>query len=135
MTDLGRIGKVCLEAMNSVAEDLTFTGESDEDFPNRRLQTLDFEAWYDKQEGVIKHSFFEKSMQTSLVIMERSAMGTQQKYSILGNDLVRRLSKMSQTLSITEYIAVIDKCTLKLKASGYSQELLQGDHHEWHKRV
>ena len=96
--------------------------ESEEDFPNKRLQTLDFEAWYDAQEGAIKHSFFEKSMQTNLVIMERSAMGNQQKHSVLANDLVRRLSNMSQTLTITEYVAVIDKYTFKLKASGYSQE-------------
>ena len=36
-------------------------------------------------------------------------MENQQKYSILANDLVRRLSNMSQTLPITDYIMVIDK--------------------------
>jgi hypothetical protein len=62
---------------------MTFTVESEEDFENGGLQTLDFEAWFDVQEGVVKHHFFEKKMRTPLVIMERSAMSTQQKYSIL----------------------------------------------------
>ena len=60
-------------------------------------------------------------MQTKLVIMERSAMGNQQMHSILANDLVRRLSNMSPTMTTQEHIEIIDKYTYKLKASGYSQ--------------
>ena len=120
-SDLKRMGLACMEAMNSVAEDLTFTVETEEDFENGRLQTLDFEMWFDVQEGVIKHSFFEKKMQTPLVIMERSAMGIQQKYSISANDLVRRLSNMGKTMTINDHVEVVDKFTYKLKASGYSQ--------------
>jgi hypothetical protein len=120
-SNLKRMGEVCLVAMNSISEDMKFTVESEEDFENGRLQTLDFEAWYDVQEGIVKHSFFEKSMQTNLVIMERSAMGNQQKHSILANDLVRRLSNMSPTMTTQEHIMVIDKYTFKLKASGYFQ--------------
>ena len=79
--------------MNSVAEDLKFTveTESEEDFENKRIQTLDFEAWFDENEGVVKHNAFEKKMQTLLVIMERSAMGNQQKHSTLANNLVIRI--------------------------------------------
>ena len=60
-------------------------------------------------------------MRTPMVIMERSAMGTQQKFSILANDLVRRLTNMSQSMSIGEFVEVIDNYTTKLKTSGYSQ--------------
>jgi hypothetical protein len=35
------MGKICLEAMNSVNVDLTFTVESVHDFANGRLATLD----------------------------------------------------------------------------------------------
>ena len=56
LTDLRRMGNVCLEAMNSVAEDLTFAVESQEEFENTRLQTLDFEAWLDEDEGIVKHN-------------------------------------------------------------------------------
>ena len=82
LTDLKRIGNVCLTAMNSVAEDLEFTVETEEDFANKRLQTLDFKAWFDVQEGIVKHDFFEKPMRPPLVVMERSAMDIQQKHSM-----------------------------------------------------
>ena len=47
-------------------------------------------------------------------------MGTRQKFSILANDLVRRLSNMGPTTTLTEHVDVVDKYTTKLKASGYS---------------
>ena len=45
-------------------------------------------------------------------------LGTKQKYSILANDLVRRLSNMGQSISLEEYVGVVDNYTYKLKASG-----------------
>ena len=121
-TDLKRMGVVCLEVMNSIEDDLTFTVETQEDFVNKRVQTLDFETWFDAQEGVVRHSFFEKEMRTPLVIMERSALGNQQKHSILANDLVRRLSNLDQSMGIADQVEVINKYTYKLKASGYSRD-------------
>ena len=59
-TDLKRMSKVCLDAMNDVEEDLTFTVETEEDFETGKVQTLDFEMWYDARQGVVRHGFFEK---------------------------------------------------------------------------
>ena len=84
--------------MNSINPDLQFTIESEEDFANGRIQTLDFEIKA-TDTGNIEHSFFEKPMQTHLVTMERSAMGAQQKHAILSNDLVRRLSMLSESIT------------------------------------
>ena len=95
LSDLKRMGNVCKEVMNTINPDMKFTIESEEDFQNKRLQTLDFETWTNS-DGTISHSFFEKSMQTPLVTMERSAMGAQQKHAILANDLIRRLSMVDQ---------------------------------------
>ena len=68
-------------------------------------------------------------MQTPLVTMERSAMGAQQKHAILSNDLVRRLSMLSESIDLKERLGVIDHYTQKLKTSGYNQnqckELIQ----------
>ena len=93
--------------MNSVNPDLQFTVEPEEDFSNGRIQTLDFEIKA-TEDGTIIHGFFEKPMQTNLVTMERSAMGCQQKHAILSNDLVRRLSMMSENISMEERLGVID---------------------------
>ena len=99
--DLKRMGRACQVAMNSINPDLQFTIESEEDFANGRIQTLDFEMKV-AENGNIDHSFFEKPMQTTLVTMARSAMGSQQKHAILSNDLVRRLSMMSENISMEE---------------------------------
>ena len=55
-----RMGKLCLEAMNSVNDDLIFTLETVHDFPNGRLVTLDFEC--EVIQNHIIYSYFQKSM-------------------------------------------------------------------------
>ena len=53
----------------------------EEDFANGRIQTLDFEMKA-AENGNIDHSFFDNPIQTTLVTMERSAMGAQQKHAL-----------------------------------------------------
>ena len=79
LSTLKRMGNVCKEAMNCANPDLQFTIETEKGFANQRVQTLDFEFCVEK--GLVHH--FEKSMRTPLLTMARSAMGKQQKHSIL----------------------------------------------------
>ena len=65
------------------------------DFPDHKLPTPDFPA-VARMVG-LSHSFFQKSMRTSFLIIQRNAMSNQQKYSILVNDLVRRLSNINKS--------------------------------------
>jgi hypothetical protein len=58
--DNKRMARVCLPAMNSLNQDLNFTTECPEDFPGKRLPTLDFVVWMIR--GILNHSYFEKSM-------------------------------------------------------------------------
>ena len=76
------MARVCLVAMNSVDEDLEFTVESQEEYENERLPTLDFAIWQEDM-GTLNHSYFQKDMKSPYVIMSRSAMATQQKIQIL----------------------------------------------------
>ena len=89
-----RMARICQVAMNSVNEDLVFTVEVCSDFPDHKLPTLDFLLW--PEWWGLNHSFFQKSMRTPYLTMKRSAMSDQQKYSILANDLVRRLSNINK---------------------------------------
>ena len=82
-----------MEAMNSVNPDLKFTTETQEDFPHERLPTLDFEIWIGS-DNKVTHSYFQKSMKSPMVIMERSGMARHQKFNILRNELSRRLSNI-----------------------------------------
>ena len=90
-----RMVRVCLPAINQVKTDLVFTAEIPEDFQDSKLPTLDFFLWLDRN-GLLNHSYFQKSMKTPLVIMEKSAMSQQQRYSILANEMIRRLSNTNQ---------------------------------------
>ena len=67
-----RMAKRCLPAMNAVNDNLKFTTEAPEDFPRKRLPTLDFMIWMKR--GLLFHTYFEKSMKNQVTIMQRSAM-------------------------------------------------------------
>ena len=48
-------------------------------------------------------------------------VAAQQKHAILSNDLVRKLSMISESVPLTEMLEVVDHYTKKLKMSGYNQ--------------
>ena len=117
-SDEERMASVCLEAMNDLNPDLKFTVETRKDFQNGRLATLDFEV--DVIDGIICYWYFQKSMRTPLVMMADSAMSDHQKYSIMTNELVRRLSNTQAGTPIEDRVKVIDQYTQQLKNSGYN---------------
>ena len=86
-----RMARVCLKAMNSVNSDLKFTTEAPEDFPRKRLPTLDFLIWMVL--GIIYHSYYEKPMKSQYTVMQKSAMSEHQKMAILINGLLMRETK------------------------------------------
>ena len=83
-----RMARVCLPAMNSVNDDLKFTTEAPEDFANNRLPTLDFVLWL--IDGILFHTYYEKSMKNQMTVMQRSAMSEHQRIAIISNELVCR---------------------------------------------
>jgi hypothetical protein len=111
-----RMAQRCLFAMNSVNENLKFTTEAPEDFPNRRLPTLDFMIWMIR--GIIYHSYYEKTMRNQLTVMQRSAMSETQKMAILSNELVRRVSNIHRDVLHDELEGVIEHYISQLKSSG-----------------
>ena len=115
-----RMARLCRPIMNSVNEDLVFTTEVAEDFEDNNLPTLDFKIEEIADEMI--HTYFGKSMKTPFQIMERSAMGEQQRYAILSNELIRRLSNIHGKIGIEERLKVVDKFTQQLKTSGYTRQ-------------
>ena len=115
-----RMAQRCLPAMNSVNENLKFTTEAPEDFPNKRLPTLDFMIWMIR--GIIYHSYYEKTMGNQLTVMQRSAMSETQKMAILSNELVRRVSNIHRDVLHDELEGVIEHYISQLKSSGYNRK-------------
>ena len=114
-----RMARICQPIMNSVNCDLKFTTEVAEDFGDGRLPTLDFTI--EEIHGMMIHSYFEKSMKTPYQVMERSAMSEQQRYSILSNELIRRMSKVHLSIGQEERLSIVEKFIKQLKTSGYSR--------------
>ena len=112
-----RMARKCKTAMNSINPDLVFTTESQEDFPNERLPTLDFEMW------INNNHIRQKSMKTPFTILERSGMSYQQKFQILSNELVRRMSSIQiEKITHKEILEKIEQFIGELKNSEYSQK-------------
>ena len=120
-SDTRRMSNGCRKAMCSIYSNLNFTMEIHEDFENLRLPTLDFELFVHEGKE-IRHSYYEKPMNTPYVIMERSAISEQSKISILANDLIRRLSNVGENIFDEEKYKVIDHYTEKLQVSGYKRK-------------
>ena len=68
----------------------------------------------------IKCLFYEKPMNSQFCILEKSAMDYQTKFSILSQDLVRRLLNTKETIAQPKKDEIIDKYTNKLFDSGYN---------------
>ena len=75
--------------MQDVFKFLRFTTETEEDFPENWLPTLDLELKV--EENKVLHRYYEKPTTTRLTVQLRSAMEERNKMQILSNDLVRRL--------------------------------------------
>ena len=116
------MARICLPAMNSINGDLEFTAEVPEDFADEKLPTLDFATW-PELDNKLNFVYFEKSMRTQYVIMKRSAISDHQRYQILSNELIRRLSNIDRERNgINEQKIVIEHLTKQLKISGMNQE-------------
>ena len=107
------------KAMNSIYPNIKFTFETENDFPNKRLPSLDCELFMEEGK-YIRYSFFEKPMKNPFCIMQSSAMSNKSKVQILSQDLVRRMMNICDTVSQSERNRVVDNYTDRLFRSGYS---------------
>ena len=117
-----RMARVCVTAMNSINEDLEFTVETEDEFEDKKLPTLDFSIWQEP-DGQINHTYYQKSIKTPYVIMANSAVSKQQLIQILSNETTRRITNINKDKNpIEEYVNVLDKKTQELRNSGYNHQ-------------
>ena len=134
------MARLCLEAMNKVNPDLTFTAEVASDFPDNKLPTLDFTLMM-MEDGKITHNYFEKQMKTQKVIEKESAMSKKQKFCILANETTRRLynTDIENDPEEDEIKEVLEKMTSQLKNSGWEKrdaiEIITSGYKGWKNRL
>ena len=116
-----RMARVCLPAMEDINPDLKFTPEVASDFPDGWVPTLDFKTKM-LEDGTITHTYFQKSIKTPYVLVQRSAMSQKQKYNILANEMIRRLSNGDKEgTSQDEKNRVVEELTKEMKSSGWER--------------
>ena len=108
--------------LNNVEDYLEFTIETEEDFADKWLPTLDTKPRVTGSNQVL-HGYFEKPTNSNVTIQMRSAMGQDSKIQVLSNDLVRRLKNNSEELGGGAKIEIVDNYTQKLLNSGYRGEV------------
>ena len=134
------MARLCLPALNDINPDLTFTVEVEEDFPHKKLPTLDTNMWLNK-DGTVSHSFFEKDMKSQLVIEKDSAMSIRQKICILSNEVTRRLYNLESSLeNLEEEVSrIMENFTRQCKNSGWGRreikEMIISGYTGWQRRL
>ena len=109
--------------MDSINPDLKFEMELEEDFPDNKLPTLDCRVWQETSEDKppqFNFSFFEKTMNSWFVILEKSAMSYKAKFSILSQEVIRRMLNTQDKINQMERMEILDKFSEKMLRSGYN---------------
>ena len=117
-----RSATVLKAAMESINPDIKFEIELEEDFPDKKLPTLDTCVWLDRSPDIppkFNFSFFEKKMNSSYVILEKSAMSMKQKYAILSQEVVRRMLNTRTGTKQQDRNDILNRYSQKLLRSGY----------------
>ena len=112
-----------LQAMNSIMDFLSFTGEAPSEFPKNRLPTLDCSIF--TSEGQILHTFYEKPMRSDRCLNAKTALSEISVKSSLRQEIIRRLINTDLRLHIDEKIAILDSFYVKLRKSGHSHEYIR----------
>ena len=68
----------------------------------------------------LTHTYLEKQMKNQTLLLERTSMSRQSLYSILGNELRRRLETLDDNLSQLETNSILDKYIQQLVNSEFS---------------
>ena len=113
LTSIEITKRVILGTLNGVETFLKFTIETEEDFPDGWLPTLDTKLRVTGSNQVL-HGFYEKPTNSNVTIQRRTAMGEDSKIQILSNDLIRRLKNSSEELGEGAKVEIVDNYTQKL---------------------
>ena len=104
--------------MGGLEEYLTFTMETEEDFQNTWLPTLDTELKVDNQ-NIIMYRFFEKPTNPNTVLHFRTAMAEDSKIRSLTNEVIRRLLTTGDMIPDATRCQILDRFAQKMMNSGY----------------
>jgi hypothetical protein len=104
--------------MGGLEEYLTFTMETEEDFQNNWLATLDTELKVNEN-NIIMYRFYEKPTNPNTVLHFRTAMAEDSKMRSLTNEVIRRMLTTGEMIPARDRCQILDNFAQKMKNSGY----------------
>ena len=110
--------RILAGTMGGLEEYLTFTMETEEDFQNTWLPTLDTELKVDHK-NIVMYRFFEKPTNPNTVLHFRTAMAEDSKIRSLTNEVIRRLLTTGEMISDSTRCQILDRFAQKMMNSGY----------------
>ena len=114
--------RAILGTLNHVEDFLKFTIESEEDFSDGWLPTLDTCLRVNKETNQIEFNFYEKKEASKKTVQKNTAMEENAKLKIVSNDLMRRLYNTMEEIDQAEKWKILDQYSQKLLDSGYPIE-------------
>ena len=109
-----------LHTLHSCMKFLNLTVEICDDFEDYKLPTLDLKIWIQPAGRQIIYEYFEKPMNTNLVLEKTSALSENTRVSSLSQEVVRVLLNGSEDLEDGKRIEHFKHLCTKMKTSGYS---------------
>ena len=116
---MARTCEIVRQSLNLIYPFLNFTIESEEDFEDRRLPTLDFKPWV-REDNLVLYTFFEKPTSSNQMLHRHTALSENTKMATLNAEVVRRMLNVSEELLIMERVEVLEWVAQKLTNSRYN---------------
>ena len=107
-----------------LTECLEFTVETEEDFADGWLPTLDLKMRVDEMNQV-RYTFYEKPTGSNKCLQATTALNQNCMMKSLSNEVMRRLSNMSEHTIINEKVEVKDIFSQKMANSGHCLDVIR----------
>ena len=116
--------KRSMNEMTKMANSICSIIQMEGDYPSRnedkKLPILDLKVWV-REDNIIMHEFYRKSMASRLLMMKRSAMPRTMKRSVLTQEGIRILRNCSEDIAWESIEDHLTDFSLRMKLSGYNE--------------
>ena len=119
LSPIERTKRAVFGSMQGIIQCLAFTVETEEDFQDGWLPTLDFKLRVNNN-NVIEYAFYEKPMASNQCLQTDTALNQNCLIRSLGNEVIRRLDAFNETVEIEMRIDALDIFCQKMINSGHS---------------
>ena len=123
-TPMNRTCQEISKSLTAMVEFIRFTTESEEDFQNKFLPTLDVQTQV-QENGQIWYELFRKPMVNNIAIQFGTALPENIIFSALRQDLVRRMLHCSTELVWEERLSIVEYYVQLLINSGHSLRFIK----------